>query len=57
MTVDAQIQKLINSRASDVAIREYALEVLNMPTLYQEGKKKVLAGITSMGEFQKIIAQ
>ena len=57
MTVDAQIQKLINSRASDAAIREYALEALNMPTLYQEGKKKVLMGITSMSEFQKIIAQ
>lgn len=57
MTVDTHIQKLINSRASDVAIREYAIEALNMPTLYQEAKKKVLMGITSMSEFQKIIAQ
>ena len=57
MIVDTHIQKLINSRASDVSIREYALEVLNMPTLYQEAKKKVLAGMTSISEFQKIIAQ
>jgi type IV pilus assembly protein PilB len=57
MLVDPHIQKLINNRASDVEIKEYAIDTLNMPTLFQEAKNKVLSGITSMHEFQKIISE
>ena len=57
MMVDPHIQKLINDGASDVEIKEYAVSELNMPTLFKEAKEKVLAGITSIDEFKKIVAE
>ena len=57
LVVDPHIQKMINDGTTDIEIKKYAVEKLNMPTLFSETKKKVLAGITSIDEFNKIIAQ
>jgi len=57
MIVDTYIQRLINDKKSDVEIREYAVDTLHMPTLFNEAKEKFLDGVISIEEFQKIVVE
>ncbi len=57
MVVDAMIQKLIHNKANDLEIMEYATKHLGMRTIYEEAKKKVLEGVTSLDELMRISAE
>jgi len=54
LLVDKEIKELILSKASPKVIGELAVKTQGMRTLRQDGVAKVLAGITSLGELNRV---
>ena len=54
MIMDASIRKLVNERA-DVGELELAARAAGMKTLWEDGTEKVLAGLTTIDELERIL--
>jgi type II secretion system protein E len=54
LVIDEPIQKLITERSSAGDIKNYAVEKLKMRTLLQDGRRAVLAGLTTPEEVLRV---
>lgn len=57
MEIDENIAKMIIQRESNASIRQYARKHLQMQTLFDSAKEKVLEGITTPEEMERILGE